>query len=257
MTYFCTLASGSSGNCAVYVSGKARILMDAGKNTRYIIRQLERLALSPEELTHIVITHSHSDHVSALPVLLKHTKATLVCSYETFDTIAPRLPQKIETLLFEPGQRFLLADCPVNTFATLHDARGCCGYVLGEGKRRVAFCTDTGTVTAEIFEAMRGCAAAVLEFNHDPELLKKGPYPYPLKARILSEYGHLSNGFSARVAVRLCQEGTRHVTLAHLSRENNTPELAMQTLKQALLQANLQAETVLAPPEALGQPVFL
>ncbi len=257
MTYFCTLASGSSGNCAVYAGGRARILIDAGKNTRYITEGLRRLALSPGELTHILVTHSHSDHISALPVLLKHTGAALVCSEETLEALAGRLPAGQRVLPFSPGRQLELAGCPVNTFATLHDAPGSCGYVLGEGREQVAFCTDTGTVTGEIFAAMQGCAAAVLEFNHDAELLKNGPYPYALKLRILSEQGHLSNRFSAKVAVRLCQEGTRHVTLAHLSRENNTPELAMEALQTALRQAGLSPEVALAPREQLGRPVFL
>ena len=92
MTYFCTLSSGSEGNAALYVSGRQRILIDAGKNTRYLSDCLRQLALSVSDLTHILITHSHGDHVSALPVLLKHTRATLVCSNETFSAIAPRLP---------------------------------------------------------------------------------------------------------------------------------------------------------------------
>lgn len=257
MTYFCTLASGSSGNCAVFVSGNARILVDAGKNHRYISENLRRLALSPQTLTHILITHSHGDHVAALPVLLKHTEAQLVCSHETYAAIASRLPPEQRVLLFQPGQTLELAGCPVRTFATLHDAEGSCGYVLGMPEHQVAFCTDTGTVTGEMFETLRGSRAAVLEFNHDPELLKQGPYPYALKARILSDQGHLSNRFSAKVAVRLCQTGTCHVTLAHLSRENNTPELALEALEQALNQAGLQAETALAPRDGLGQPVFL
>lgn len=104
MTYFCTLASGSEGNCYVYVSGRQRILVDAGKNTRYINQRLGELALSVGDLTHILITHSHSDHVSALPVLLKHTRATLVCSHGTFTAIASRLPCGVPVTLFHPGE---------------------------------------------------------------------------------------------------------------------------------------------------------
>ena len=117
MTYFCTLASGSSGNCAVYVGGRARILVDAGKNARYITENLRRLALSPGELTHILVTHSHSDHISALPVLLKHTGAALVCSEETLEALAGRLPAGQRVLPFSPGRQLELAGCPVNTFA--------------------------------------------------------------------------------------------------------------------------------------------
>ena len=136
MTYFCTLASGSSGNCAVYVGSRARILVDAGKNARYITENLRRLALSPGELTHILVTHSHSDHISALPVLLKHTGAALVCSEETLEALAGRLPAGQRVLPFSPGRQLELAGCPVNTFATLHDAPGSCGYVLARDGSR-------------------------------------------------------------------------------------------------------------------------
>lgn len=257
MTYFCTLASGSEGNAALYVSGRQRILIDAGKNTRYISDCLRQLALGTADLTHILITHSHSDHVSALPVLLKHTRATLVCSHDTFTAIAHRLPMGVPVLLFTPGECFLLGQVKVQTFATSHDAPGSCGFVLGQGSEQAAVCTDLGTMTGEQFEAIRGSRVVLLECNHDTEMVKTGPYPYPLKARILSDQGHLSNKFAAKVAARLCQSGTRTLLLAHLSAENNTPQLALSAVRAALDQAGLQAEVRLAPRSGLGDAVLL
>ena len=177
MTYFCTLSSGSEGNAALYVSGRQRILIDAGKNTRYLSDCLRQLALSTADLTHILITPSHTDHVSALPVLLKHTRATLVCSHETFTAIAHRLPMGVPVLLFTPGEGFSLGDVPVRTFATSHDAPGSCGYVLGKGQEQAAVCTDLGTMSGEIFETIRGSRVVLLECNHDAEMVKNGPYP--------------------------------------------------------------------------------
>ncbi len=255
MTYFCTLASGSSGNSALYVSGRRRILIDAGKNTKYINDGLRQLALSVADLTYILITHSHADHVSALPVLLKHTRATLVCSHETFTAIAPKLPFGVPVLLFTPGEGFLLGDVPVATFATSHDAPGSCGYVLGKGAEQAAVCTDLGTVTGDIFEAIRGSRVVLLEFNHDAEMVKNGPYPYHLKLRILSEQGHLSNKFAAKVAARLWETGTRTLLLAHLSAENNTPSLALQAAREAL--GEREGEIRLAPRDLPGEPILL
>ena len=257
MTYFCTLASGSEGNCYVYVSGRQRILIDAGKNTRFINDGLRQLALSVSDLTHILITHSHADHVSALPVLLKHTRATLVCSNDTFSAIAHRLPMGVPVQLFEPGEGFWLGQVPVKTFATSHDAPGSCGFVLGQGREQAAVCTDLGTMSGEIFETIRGSRVVLLECNHDAELVKNGPYPYPLKARILSDQGHLSNKFAAKVAARLCQTGTKTLLLAHLSAENNTPQLALSAVREALDQAGLEAEVRVAPRGGLGEPVLL
>lgn len=257
MTYFCTLASGSEGNCYVYVSGRQRILVDAGKNTRYINQRLGELALSVGDLTHILITHSHSDHVSALPVLLKHTRATLVCSHGTFTAIASRLPCGVPVTLFNPGEELALGEIPAKTFSTSHDAPGSCGYVLGRGAEQVAVCTDLGTMSGDLFETIRGSGTVLLECNHDVQRLWNGPYPYPLKQRILSDRGHLSNAFSAKVAVRLCQTGTRRLLLAHLSAENNTPQLALSAVRGALEQAGLEAHVALAPRSALGEPVLL
>ena len=257
MTYFCTLASGSEGNCYVYVSGRQRILVDAGKNTRYINQRLGELALSVGDLTHILITHSHSDHVSALPVLLKHTRATLVCSHGTFTAIASRLPCGVPVTLFNPGEELALGEIPAKTFSTSHDAPGSCGYVLGRGAEQVAVCTDLGTMSGDLFETIRGSGTVLLECNHDVQRLWNGPYPYPLKQRILSDRGHLSNAFSAKVAVRLCQTGTRRLLLAHLSAENNTPQLALSAVRSALEQAGLEAHVALAPRSALGEPILL
>ena len=257
MTYFCPLASGSEGNCAVYVSGRQRILIDAGRNTRYLSEGLRQLALSTADLTHILITHSHSDHVSALPVLMKHTRATLVCSSDTFSAIADKLPQGVPVHLFEPGEGFWLGDCPVKTFATSHDAAGSCGFVLGKGREKVAVCTDLGTMDGSIFEAIRGSRVVLLESNHDVEMVKNGPYPYPLKVRILSERGHLSNGFAAKVAVRLGQSGTKTLLLAHLSAENNEPRLALDTVKTTLAEAGVEMDVQLAPRSNPGQPILL
>ena len=257
MTYFCTLASGSEGNCYVYVSGRQRILVDAGKNTRYINQRLGELALSVGDLTHILITHSHSDNVSALPVLLKHTRATLVCSHGTFTAIASRLPCGVPVTLFNPGEELALGEIPAKTFSTSHDAPGSCGYVLGRGAEQVAVCTDLGTMSGDLFETIRGSGTVLLECNHDVQRLWNGPYPYPLKQRILSDRGHLSNAFSAKVAVRLCQTGTRRLLLAHLSAENNTPQLALSAVRGALEQAGLEAHVALAPRSALGEPILL
>ncbi|MBQ7491003.1 MAG: MBL fold metallo-hydrolase [Clostridia bacterium] len=256
MTYFCTLASGSSGNSAFYCCGRQRILIDAGKNDRYLSTQLRRLGMGVGDLTHVLVTHSHSDHVSALPVLMKHSRAVLVCSYDTYAAIAAKLPPDPPRILFAPGETLLLGDCLVRTFSTLHDAPGSCGYVLGEGRESVAFCTDTGTVTGEIFAALQGSRVVVLEFNHDEAMLKRGPYPYPLKLRILSDWGHLSNAFAAQVAAGLCREGTETLILAHLSAENNCPGLAMEAASVALEKAELRAELVLAPRDGMCDPVF-
>lgn len=257
MTYFCTLASGSSGNCCLYVSDRVCILIDAGTTAKYITAALAKLGLTPTDLTHILVTHGHSDHVSALPVLLKRTGAKVYCTWETAGYI--RFPEGRRAEIFMPGERLDLPGCPVQTFPTPHDIPGSCGFVLGEGSKRVAVCTDLGIMTGEIFSHIQGSALVCLESNHDEVLLKNGPYPYPLKQRILSNFGHLSNAACSTVAVRLARTGTRNLILAHLSRENNHPRLALETTLDALRQAGADADAVVqvAPAAEPGDPVLL
>lgn len=255
MTYFCTLASGSSGNCYLYVSDRVCILIDAGTTAKYITAALAKLNLTPSDLTHILVTHGHSDHVSALPVLLKRTGARVYCTWETAGHI--RFPEGRRAEIFMPGERLHLPGCMVQTFATPHDISGSCGFVLGEGGKRVAVCTDLGTMTGEIFSHLQGSALVCLESNHDEVLLKNGPYPYQLKQRILSPFGHLSNAACSSTAVRLAETGTRRLILAHLSRENNHPRLALETTLEALRLADIQAEVQVAPAAEPGEPVLL
>jgi phosphoribosyl 1,2-cyclic phosphodiesterase len=255
MTYFCTLASGSSGNCCLYVSDSVRILIDAGTTAKYITAALAKLGLTPTDLTHILVTHGHSDHIGALPVLLKRTGAQVCCTWETAGYI--RFPEGCRPRIFMPGERLDLPGCPVQTFATPHDICGSCGFVLGEGECRVAVCTDLGEMTGEIFSHLQGSRLVYLESNHDEVLLKNGPYPYPLKLRILSDRGHLSNEACGQVVVRLVRTGTNRLILAHLSKENNHPRLALETTLEALRCAGLTAEVTVAAAAEPGDPVLL
>ncbi len=247
MGVFSAFTSGSKGNSAIYIKDDTRILIDAGTNTKYISGCLRELGLRPADLTHIVITHAHSDHVSALPVLLKHTDAQLVCTETTWDLLPAK---RGEPMLFEAGDRFALGDVAVRTAETPHDCLGSCCYSFGEGQESLAYCTDMGTVTADIFELMRRCKTLFIESNHDVDMLKTGPYPYFLKQRVLSNRGHLSNRDCAQIVSRLVLEGTDRVMLGHLSETNNLPGLALRENRNALKMLGLPEETLLGAAAA-------
>ena len=253
MVYFTTFASGSSGNCAFYADGKTRILIDAGTNAKHISAQLGVLSLKLSDLTHIVITHAHSDHISALDVLGKHTRAQIICS----DNTAWHLPFDVQT--FAPGQALCLGSCAVQTFKTPHDADGSCGYILGEGAARVACFTDLGCMKDDIFNALCGVPTVLLESNHDVQMVLSGRYPYFLKRRILSENGHLSNADCAKTVARLAESGLRNLILAHLSENNNTPLHAIAENSLALRQAGAERQVSLsvAPRKQCMQPLLL
>ena len=229
MTYYCSFFSGSSGNCSIFVHNDCRMLIDAGGTAKSICACLGRLSLTPSDLTHILITHGHRDHVSALPVLLKRTRAAVICSQEAYADIA---------YIGTRARRFYPGECG--------------------GEASLAYCTDLGTVSTDILDALRGCALTVIESNHDTDMLRLGSYPYFLKQRILSDRGHLSNAMCARVVAKLAESGCRRFILAHLSHENNTPQKALEASRQALLAAGLAEGVTLTAAHRfeMGEPVI-
>jgi phosphoribosyl 1,2-cyclic phosphodiesterase len=246
---FTPFASGSGGNCGLYEDGPLRILIDAGTRTKFIAACLAEIGLVPRDLTHVLITHSHSDHVAALPVLMKHTAAQLVCSADTYDALASPPP---DVRTFIPGDVLDVDGLRVETFATPHDAPGSCGFVQGTGAARFGYCTDLGQMTLPILRALSGCRTVFLESNHDVDRLKNGPYPAYLKRRILSADGHLSNAACAEAVVALCRAGARLVVICHLSHENNTPALARAETERALCALGAAGDVALSVAPALG-----
>jgi phosphoribosyl 1,2-cyclic phosphodiesterase len=224
-----SLYSGSGGNAFLIVTPNEKILIDAGKSARSLSRAITACGVDPSELDAIFITHEHTDHISALPVFLKknnipvHLPVACACKLEgsaAEDKLCPHPP----ICEVEIGR------IHVRSFPTPHDSRASCGYRLEipaeDGVFRLGFATDIGYVSDAVEDALTGCHAVILESNHDPEMLQNGPYPYDLKRRISSRRGHLSNPDSACFASRLARSGMRSVMLAHLSRENNTPQTA-------------------------------
>ena len=233
MTTLHTLASGSSGNALLFSCGSTHLLVDAGISCRRITKSLEELGLTPADLTAILITHTHADHISGLQTLLKRTDCPVCATSRTLHDLAQRLPTLAQRSLALAGPESL-GEVLVTPFSTSHDAPGSCGFRLDGADGSVGILTDTGYVTDEAAAVLPGVDLAVLEANHDVETLYSGPYPYYLKQRILGAEGHLSNEDAARFAVFLAQQGTSEILLAHLSRENNTPAMAQQAVETAL-----------------------
>ncbi len=256
MKYYCSFTSGSCGNSGVYVDGRTRILVDAGTNTKYISSCLRELMLTAGDLTHIAITHAHSDHISALPVLLKNCAATVVCSEDTYYQL-PVKPDKV--MLFTPGEMLSLGDVIVGTAPTPHDCDGSCCYSFGEGRGRISVCTDIGHMTAGIFDMLKSCGTVCIESNHDVQMLKTGPYPYYLKKRVLSDVGHLSNEDCAKAVARLAENGVSHFLLSHLSETNNTPGTALRESRGALSGAGAlnEVEVTVAGARLMQAPIML
>lgn len=228
-----TLYSGSEGNSVYIEAGDARILVDAGRSARYLCNALHSIGSDIELIDAIFITHEHSDHVSALETLTKKHKIPIhiaEASAKRFD--CPRFEHLTQCFVcHEPIFEAEVCGARVRSCPTPHDSNMSVCYRIDFSEngcaRSIAVATDIGYVTDAIKDMLVGCEAAVLESNHDVEMLTSGPYPYDLKKRILSKRGHLSNADSAQLAAFLAQNGTRGFILAHLSKENNEPDIAL------------------------------
>jgi len=253
-----TLASGSSGNALLVSCGGTHILVDAGISCRRITAGLRELGLAPGALAAVLITHTHTDHISGLQTLLKRTDFPVWATAQTCRELRLRLPEHgIRMRELPLCQPVPLENCFITAFPTSHDAPGACGFRFDAAGGSVGVLTDTGYVTEEAAAVLPGVDLAVLEANHDVETLQSGPYPYYLKQRILGEKGHLSNETSARFAVALAEAGASEIILAHLSRENNTPAMARNAVETALSAAGLFPRLTVAPRDTMSEPYIV
>lgn len=250
-----TLASGSEGNCALVSGGGTAVLIDAGVSCRRILTSLDELSFDPAALNAIVITHEHSDHICGLAALQRRLGVPVYASRGTARQLAYRIPFAPDDLRpFHPGESLSLGALTVGSFPTSHDAAESVGYTFTCGGVRLAIATDLGVVTPEVWDAVLGSDAVIVETNHDVELLRAGPYPYPLKQRILSDRGHLSNEAGAELAARAAQAGARLVILAHLSRQNNTPDRALAAVRRSMDVLGLDPERVAVTVAPRSEP---
>ena len=255
MTTLHILASGSSGNAALVSCGGTHLLVDAGISCRRITVSLAELGLTPADLSAILITHTHSDHISGMQTLLKRTDCPVRGSGRTCRELDYRLAgirDRLEPL--EACAPTPLGDFTVTAIPTSHDAPGACGYRLDAPDGSVGILTDTGFVTEEAADILPGVDLAVLEANHDVESLRSGPYPYYLKQRILGSGGHLRNEDAGSFAVALAQSGANEIILAHLSQENNTPAMARNAVELALSAAGFsEVRLTVAPRDHMSE----
>lgn len=234
----CSIASGSSGNCIYVGSDATHLLIDAGISGKRTEAGLEELGISGRDLDGIFITHEHADHISGLKVLARKYEIPLYATRGTIDAIKKmKSGGEIDSDLWvevKEDQRLTLKDLTVYPLRISHDAAQPVAYRIGYGNRRVAVCTDLGEYNDYTVECLKGLDAILLEANHDVNMLQVGPYPYPLKQRILGKRGHLSNENSGRLLSRILHDGMKYISLGHLSQENNLPELAYEAVRMEI-----------------------
>ena len=242
MIKFQSFLSGSSGNSTFLTDGKIKLLVDCGANGSYITECLKRININPEEVDAILISHSHRDHVSGAGVMSRRFNIPIYASDGTWENMT-QLIGKISTentKIISSGEKISFGEMDVSPFHIPHDACGSLAFRFETPQSKMAIATDIGHISDELFKNLTGCECVIIEANHDLEMLRNGRYPYYLKRRILSDTGHLSNVDSAKMCVMLAKNGTKSIWLGHLSNENNTPDLAYNTVKNALLEEGIK-----------------
>lgn len=230
---FALLGSGSEGNALVVQVGQTRVLLDCGFSLTETISRLARLDLQAKDLSGIVVTHEHGDHISGVARLARKFDLPVWLTHGTLRTQNPTFAELPVTEI-NPHQPFSIGEVRVQPYPVPHDAAEPVQYVFSDGMRRLGVLTDAGSSTPHIEATLSSCHALVLECNHDARMLADGDYPYSLKQRVGGRYGHLSNADAAVLLKRLDTGRLQHIVAAHLSSKNNLAELAMEALSGAL-----------------------
>lgn len=229
----CLLASGSKGNVIYVETAESRLLIDAGLSAREIGRRLNLIGACADNLDAMLVTHEHRDHCRGLGPAARRWHLPVHVHHATRGAL-PDVGVLADTVEFDSGDRFCLRDLEVETVPVTHDAVAPTGFILTTAEGKIGIVTDLGLATRLVADRFQGCRALVLESNHDEEMLRDGPYPWPLKQRIRSRHGHLSNRESAELLQTLYWDGLEAVFLAHLSETNNAPHLAERCAREVL-----------------------
>lgn len=233
MVKIAVLGSGSAGNCTYLDTGKVRVLVDLGFGIRSLKRRLRQAGLETERIDAILLTHGHGDHVKGVAALAHSQSIPVYLNQGTRQELAE--PADFPCLqTFRTGSPFAIGDLEVEAFEVSHDSREPVGFSFSTAGLRGALATDLGEIGPSVTRALAGCDWLILESNHDEEMLKVGPYPWVLKQRVLSRTGHLSNQRLAHFLRSDFDGRAAHIFLAHLSRQNNHPELALESARDAL-----------------------
>ena len=230
MINFCNLYSGSSGNCTFIATDTTRILVDAGVTCNKIIKALNDIKVDIDEIDAIIITHEHSDHTKGLVTTCKKHHIPVYANQKTWKMLNSLDIPEVCKFNFETSEEFEIGDFKIYPFPIPHDAAEPCGFSLYAEDKKITITTDIGHMTEGVLHQMENSNVLLIEANYDLETLKCGPYPYQLKKRIMSDNGHLSNEDASKALSYLSKNNVQNIVLGHLSKENNFPELAYQTV---------------------------
>jgi len=231
------LGSGSEGNSILISNNDESILIDAGFSGVRLAERMKQVGLDLDNVMGLLLTHEHSDHIRGAGVISRRHNIPVFATAGTFKKGKAKLGNLIEFTEISGGNEFMIGDFRIQPYDISHDAMEPVGYVVETAGAKIGVCTDSGCVTHLMRDKLKLCDALVLEMNHDPTMLLAGPYPWELKQRIRSRTGHLSNETAAELLTELWHPKLKHVFLAHLSQENNLPQLAKMAAEESLINA--------------------
>lgn len=234
MFNFYSLSSSSSGNCYLIETNETKILVDVGITVKKINTELEKINLSLDNIDALFITHEHSDHCKSLNNIAKLYNIPIFINKPTLNALKDK--NNIEQVNYiKSNEEYIFHDLHIKPFDIPHDAAQPFGYTFKKGSKKISIATDMGTISQEALKALSNNNFALIESNYDINMLNAGKYPYYIKKRIASNYGHLSNNQCSEMIAQLIQKNTTNFMLGHLSVNNNFPELAMETIKSELI----------------------
>lgn len=231
---FAILGSGSRGNATLVVKGKTALLIDCGFSARELEQRMATLQFAPEQLTAVLVTHEHNDHIAGVGAVSRRYNLPVWLSHGSYTAGARRFGELAQHHSINCHQRFEVGELELQPFPVPHDAREPCQFVVSDGDKRLGLLTDVGRSTQHIESCLSGCDGLILECNHDTQMLAEGPYPPALQARVGGALGHLNNQQSAAILSELDTAKLQHLVAAHISEKNNRPELAAEALSAVM-----------------------
>jgi phosphoribosyl 1,2-cyclic phosphodiesterase len=252
-----TVGSGSSGNSAILSFGGKLFIHDFGVSTARVRKALNNLGYGFDDVSAVLITHDHSDHISGLRTLCKYYDLPIVASGPTIEGVVKTLKRPFDHF-YEIKQKdeLRIGDIAISSYPSSHDAKGSINFIFKAGNKKFSCITDSGYISEDIGKAALGSDLLMIESNHDEQMLKDGPYPPYLKKRIAGNKGHLSNRQCSEYLIDSIKNGTTIVLLAHLSQHNNTPAIAYKTNYKLIRDNGLDAKLVTAPVLEMAEAIY-
>lgn len=237
----CVLSSGSKGNSTYVETSSHKYLFDIGRNKKYIEEKLKEIGVKPSDIDYIIISHSHDDHVSALETFVKAYKTKVCLTEEILDHI-PYMKKYDNLIMYDDDLN--LSEDIIKSIKISHDSNDARNFVLYDGNYSLCYITDTGYINQKYFKLLQNHTIYLFESNHDIEMLNNGPYPKWLKKRVLSDSGHLSNISAGVYLSKFIGKNTKKVILIHLSETNNTPDIALKTVKDVFKEYEVKFKNI-------------